>query len=461
MILRCWLKIVALISFISLTLGAAPATLGAALPAAPGYSITDLGSLGGGQTVPVAINASGDVAGYSTTTAGEIHAFLLPNAGPMQDLGLLGGTSSFATGLNNRGDVVGYSAAAGPTRPFILLDGQWSGPEVASNVVSRALAINDLRQVLLVSDDGAGRMSTALWQNGRAQPLDVLAGGSVAGNDLNQLGEVVGNAPNAAGVAHGFALDSFLHRLIDLGEIGPKGTVTHLNELGQAIGTRITNRGNRIAFGADLSKQSDLIEDKIVRRGFGGTAAFWINNESTTVGLGDLSNGAGTNAGMWTADGQFLNVNTALLANSGWTLQTATAINDAGVIVGRALAPDGQLIAYMLMAIGPLLPGTKALALAPGLDEAIATVEKGAAAAAAAATPTAIATALVDLRRTRLLLTPAAGQTTISEVRTAQVTHLLNSAVALLGIPDSTLFLPASERDRVLDLLAAAQKVLQ
>src|SRR5436190_22952296 len=78
-----------------LALAAALPAPGATLPAAPGYVLTDLGSLGGGQTVPTAINARGDVAGYSATAAGQVHAFLLPAGGTMQDLGAMGGTASY------------------------------------------------------------------------------------------------------------------------------------------------------------------------------------------------------------------------------------------------------------------------------------------------------------------------------------------------------------------------------
>ena len=38
--------------------------------------------------------ARGDIAGYSTTAAGQIHAFLLPASGPMQDLGTASGPSN-------------------------------------------------------------------------------------------------------------------------------------------------------------------------------------------------------------------------------------------------------------------------------------------------------------------------------------------------------------------------------
>ena len=43
---------------------------------APTYTIIDLGTLGGGNSFAHGINAQGQVVGYSTTGAGDTHAFL-------------------------------------------------------------------------------------------------------------------------------------------------------------------------------------------------------------------------------------------------------------------------------------------------------------------------------------------------------------------------------------------------
>lgn len=100
---------------------------------------TEIGSLGGGTTVPVAINNKGQVVGYSTTGASYVkdglnypiyHGFLWTKQ-PRQMLDL--GTHEYfypylidpaypvseATGLNNNGDVTGYSQAlTGHVRGF-------------------------------------------------------------------------------------------------------------------------------------------------------------------------------------------------------------------------------------------------------------------------------------------------------------------------------------------------------
>ena len=57
------------------------------------YNVTDLGTLGGDSSDGYAINDSGQVAGFSDTSADEFHAFLYSD-GVMQDLGTLGGPFS-------------------------------------------------------------------------------------------------------------------------------------------------------------------------------------------------------------------------------------------------------------------------------------------------------------------------------------------------------------------------------
>ena len=98
---------------------------------------TDLGTLGGTSSGAIAVSASGQVVGESTT-AGDTatHAFSWTAGGGMVDLGTLGGTNSFLTilgspfegnggGVNDRGQVVGGSSISGDTALRRL--GHWFG----------------------------------------------------------------------------------------------------------------------------------------------------------------------------------------------------------------------------------------------------------------------------------------------------------------------------------------------
>src|SRR5207247_8036664 len=71
----------------------------------------DLGTLGGSDSAALAVNARGQVVGYSSMTryGAETHAFSWTQAGGMIDLGTLGGMNSLAEAVNDRGQVVGWS----------------------------------------------------------------------------------------------------------------------------------------------------------------------------------------------------------------------------------------------------------------------------------------------------------------------------------------------------------------
>jgi probable HAF family extracellular repeat protein len=91
-----------------------------------GYTLTDLGTLGGSHSVVDDFNERGQVVGRSTT-AGDLalHAFLYSN-GKMADLGTLGGYASFPVAINEKGQVVGVSVTAGDLyyHAFLYSDGK-------------------------------------------------------------------------------------------------------------------------------------------------------------------------------------------------------------------------------------------------------------------------------------------------------------------------------------------------
>ena len=69
--------------------------------------MTDLGTLGGGQSTYVSdINNRGQIVGWSQTATGDQQAFLWDH-GVMTDLGTFGGADSDAARIDDRGDIVG------------------------------------------------------------------------------------------------------------------------------------------------------------------------------------------------------------------------------------------------------------------------------------------------------------------------------------------------------------------
>src|SRR5438876_464191 len=79
-----------------------------------GGSIQDLGLIG-----PHAINDSGQIAG-AYRTGSETHAFLL-TSGTLQDLGTLGGLMSNASAINAVGQIAGWSTIPPNSGPHAFL----------------------------------------------------------------------------------------------------------------------------------------------------------------------------------------------------------------------------------------------------------------------------------------------------------------------------------------------------
>jgi probable HAF family extracellular repeat protein len=116
-----------------------------------GGGMVDLGTLGGNSSSAHAINATGQVAGYSTTSSGANHAFLWTSGGGMQDLGTLGGSYSFAYALNASGQVVGTSAKSVGSTAFLWNAGKMhdlNSVAPAGWTFNDARGINDLAQVV-------------------------------------------------------------------------------------------------------------------------------------------------------------------------------------------------------------------------------------------------------------------------------------------------------------------------
>src|SRR6476620_5804319 len=85
----------------------------AAQPAAH-YVVFDIGTLGGHDSLPVAVNDRDQIAGTSTLPGESVsHAFFWSARTGMIDIGTLGGTQSQASDLNGKGQVVGTSTLSG------------------------------------------------------------------------------------------------------------------------------------------------------------------------------------------------------------------------------------------------------------------------------------------------------------------------------------------------------------
>lgn len=162
------------------------------------YTMTDLGSLGYGVTYGLAINANGQVTGYSYSSQefqvtcppqkyGQpkqcfehpYHAFLYSN-GTMTDLGTLGGHFSKGYAINASGEIVGQADTKTVGDSFL-----WNGTSMADIGFWDARGINDSGEIAGICGNDPGEHACA-YNNGTLTqlPLSVVGFDDVAAASL-------------------------------------------------------------------------------------------------------------------------------------------------------------------------------------------------------------------------------------------------------------------------------------
>jgi probable HAF family extracellular repeat protein len=317
----------------------------------PRFTLTDLGTLGGSSSMASSINDLAQAAGNSLTVTGSEHAFLF-SAGQMTDLGTLGGVSSEALGINNQGHVVGQSLTAGQAaqHSFLSSGGKMIDLGTLGGLSSAAAGINDVDQVVGYSftsvlgyspTTGIVATHAFLSTGGRMSDLGTLGGATSVGAGLNALGQAVGNSFTAANAARHAVLFSDGRR-IDLGTLGGLNSfATGINALGQVVGNSFV-AGNG-AFQAFLSTDGKMISLNTL----GGTnsSANGINTLGQVAGESDVAGGL-EHAFLWQQSG-IIDLNNSIPAGSGWELNRAIGISDAGEIAGGG-TKNGAARAFLL-----------------------------------------------------------------------------------------------------------------
>lgn len=297
------------------------------------YSLTPLGSLGGGETTVNAINNVGDIVGCSVREingTSVARAFVYRN-GQMMDIGALtpNGTSC-ATDINDLGVVVGGSAApTGETRAFVYQNGTISslGNQGTS---SYAEAINNNGQIAAWAYGLNGDYIGSFRYDLRTQ--QAVNVGNV-GSDITKATSI-----NASGAMVGFAVNAeyrgttFLFSngaISDLGNtIGFPSSVGGINDLGQVVGSN--SGGGYLFVAGGVTTLPSL--------GGNGSGPRAVNNQGQIVGSSWTATG---NHAFVITNGQIVDLNNAIAASSPdkafVTLESAADINDNGWILADGL----------------------------------------------------------------------------------------------------------------------------
>ena len=338
---------------IAMTACAAFSSLGegvraAGAPAAAPYSITDLGSLGGGRTTPMGLNNRDAVVGFSNTVEGLTRAFLY-TGGTMVNLGTLGGDESFAYRINDNGIVVGRAQdASGRFHAFVTTLG---GPTVELTSLD-ARADGDYGAALGINGRGdvAGYYTTAghhMSARNRVflyRDFDVRDVGTFGGEDgvvvaVNDHGSMAGFfsvEPHADYAQHAAFLVTGGKR-VPIGSLGGKLTTPRdLNNRDDVVGDGDAGDGDHHAFLFTRGRLRDLG----TLAGGHQSVAFAINERGDIVGFSEGAEGSAR--AILITDGIMRDLNGLIPANSGWVLTEARDINDLGRIVGTGWLNDEQ-----------------------------------------------------------------------------------------------------------------------
>lgn len=247
-------------------------------------------------------------------------------------------------GVNASGAVVGTTLGPGYNgpivRPFIYQNGTLNYiPDVipnAPNVNARAAyAINDAGAAV-----GEWESRPFIYANGVSRWLEgsVNAAGNLAtlgvAKDINNKGWAVGTmsyqGATGAVVWHdGIAVDLGTLPVLDWQH--PDASANAINDLNEVVGVSRSALGMR----AFLWRDGQMIDLGSFRGDGWSSRALDVNNRSEVVGRSDCVGLAC--AFLWTRQEGMLQLQNFIDPTSGWTLDTATGINDMGWIVGNGL----------------------------------------------------------------------------------------------------------------------------
>lgn len=307
--------------------------------AAPTYSLTNLGTLGGSYSWANGINNSGQVVGESWTLQdvllGSNSRAFLYSGGSMTDLGTLGGNNSVAFDINNNGQIVGSANDVyGGDLGFLYSSGSMTTPGA-----QYPSAINDSGQIVgqaYQSLPGGGGMHAYLSSDGIMTDLGTLGGSESSALDINNSGQVVGGSALDSYTKHAFLYSGGV--ITDLGTLG--GSTSYaagINDSSQIVGASLTAAIDMHAFLYNNGNMTDL-----GTLGGSQSGAQAINISGQIVGWSQTTGDMGSHAFLYSG-GSMIDLNSLVDPDSGWVIESAQGINDSGQIAatGRHLT-EGQ-----------------------------------------------------------------------------------------------------------------------
>jgi probable HAF family extracellular repeat protein len=307
--------------------------------ACSGAVLYTMKSTGGSVWKGKDINAKGEVVGWFDNA-------IYYNGDYATSIPALGGSGRYSyselNAINNNRLMVGDSTTGvvddntGPRRAFVFnaVNGQirelgsLGGPTGASN----ARGINDANLIVGESSTPSGTHAVRFETNGAITDLGTLGGEGSSAADINENGDIVGDAQNAEGSWRAFLLPAGGH-MIDLGTLaGKESRAGRINNKGQVVGSSTTANGQQHAFLYSDGQMMDL--------GTLGTTsqALGINDDGVVVGTSVLESGL-PEAFVRYPGGAMRDLGSIVRLAGDDMLLEASAINHSGFIVATLFHP--------------------------------------------------------------------------------------------------------------------------
>jgi probable HAF family extracellular repeat protein len=251
--------------------------------------VTDLGTLAGfAHSQGRDVNDAGQAVGFVSNAIGGFQsadrAFVF-TGGSMQQLPAITGTGfTHAYGINNAGRIVGVSA----DKPFIYTIGDAALTPLGmfqASLPARPMSINEAGTIVGFQTLSGRPGAAVVWRNGVESFLPAVGFFNDA-TFINDAGVIIGHTFDSFTTFRAMIIDEAANSATDLGTLG--GTI------------------------------SDPVD---------------VNSSRQVIGSSRTGVGFETAPFLW-ENGTMVNLNTLLPPNSGWVLQRALTINDAGEITG-------------------------------------------------------------------------------------------------------------------------------
>jgi probable HAF family extracellular repeat protein len=298
------------------------------------YTFTDLGTLGGRNSIANAVNDTGEIVGQSNPADSSYYRAIVWNGTIPTELPIAVSGRSAAYDINNRGEIVGNELFGFPTL--------WNGTEAKTLATpgnrGYAYAINNRGQVAGRLDLPHSEGSRAVvWNGTKLTELDAV-GTYNSARAINNRGQAAGSSDFPSGYNHAVLWNGTA--ATDLGTLGGHSSFAYaINNRGQLVGSSNVNPEDDNLYHATIWNGTHATD--LGTLGGPSSFAYSINTAGLVVGTSDIASPTHSgerHATLWD-DGTAIDLNGFLSAetvNEGWVLTEANDINNKGWIVGSA-----------------------------------------------------------------------------------------------------------------------------